>query len=96
MRATSELGCGCENAGEQRPSFQRHKPWSVSESRLDFLSFEFAFDRSADSRLPKVDDLAKEFKKSITVKALAALSEEKAINVKLFGKNKICKSFHRL
>jgi hypothetical protein len=39
-----------------------------------------------------VDDLAKEFKKSTTVKALAALSEEKAIQVKLFGKVKICKS----
>jgi len=38
-----------------------------------------------------VDDLANEFKKSTTVKALAALSEEKTIQVKFFGKVKICK-----
>ena len=36
-----------------------------------------------------MDDLAKDFKKSVTMKALASLSEEKTINVKLFGKNKI-------
>lgn len=36
-----------------------------------------------------MDDLAKDFKKSVTMKALTLLSDEKTINVKLFGKNKI-------
>jgi CRISPR/Cas system-associated endonuclease Cas1 len=38
-----------------------------------------------------VDDVAESFKKTLVVKALAALTEEKAITVKLFGKVKICK-----
>ena len=36
-----------------------------------------------------VDDVA--FKKTLVIKALGALTEEKAITVKLFGKVKICK-----
>jgi hypothetical protein len=36
-----------------------------------------------------VDDVAASYKKSMVLKALAALTEEKAITVKLFGKVKI-------